>query len=86
MRASAYVGNIAAVITSALKVLTPLYAVCRLSIHQNGAISHGNRPAPQYSTPRRAGVPVSEIAREIWAYSISSEKSQGVGCFDACQT
>ena len=57
-----------------------------MSIHQNGAISHGKRPAPQYSTPRRAGLPVSAMAREICAYSISSEKSHGVGCFDACQT
>src|SRR6478736_7806508 len=86
IRARAYVGNIAAVIARAWNVLIAPYADWSFSIHQNGAISHGKSPAPQYSTPRRAGLPVSAIAREIWAYSISSENSHGVGRLDACQT
>ena len=45
-----------------------------LSIHQNGAISQGKRPAPQYSTPRRAGVPVGDGPRDLRVLDLVGEE------------
>ena len=49
-----------------------------------GASTYATSVARPYGSPRRAGSPVSAIARASWVSSSSSVKIVGTGCREAC--